>query len=511
MDDFKFGFDQLNDNIGNTDGGKNAPDDKDEDTAIHTDADVQTVDAAAEAAGDAVHSQDPDTVIPDDAAHNAAAGDAQTSFRNPYQGPEASGSQAAGPADAGTKPYYSENIKKTRQRKIGVGHLVIVSVLSSLLGAGIMFAAVVFLAPMVSMKAVEWLGLPVKTAGVSGNESGIIKKIEIAESTSPVEAIAEKVGPSIVGIQITVPVRSNFSFFFDISENGVGYGSGIIIREDGYILTNNHVIEAAMSGSLSNKLIDGAKIEVILPDNKDKAYNAVVVGRDEKTDIAVLKIDAAGLPAAELGNSDEVKVGELAVAIGNPGGMDYMGSVTAGIISGVNRTITLDNGRKFKLIQTDAAINPGNSGGALVNSKGQVIGINTIKIAATDVEGLGFAIPINEANEIAESLISYKYVKGRPYIGVTIDKRFTEEFARSNNVPFGLLVYDVQQLSAAYKAGIHIGDIILKFDGKEVKTFEELENLKNQHKPGDEVEVEVYRDGETLKLKLVLGEEKATY
>ncbi|HEY8350777.1 MAG TPA: trypsin-like peptidase domain-containing protein, partial [Clostridia bacterium] len=236
-----------------------------------------------------------------------------------------------------------------------------------------------------------------------------------------------------------------------------------------------------------------------------------VVGRDEKTDIAVLKIDAAGLPAAELGNSDEVKVGELAVAIGNPGGMDYMGSVTAGIISGVNRTITLDNGRKFKLIQTDAAINPGNSGGALVNSKGQVIGINTIKIAATDVEGLGFAIPINEANEIAESLISYKYVKGRPYIGVTIDKRFTEEFARSNNVPFGLLVYDVQQLSAAYKAGIHIGDIILKFDGKEVKTFEELENLKNQHKPGDEVEVEVYRDGETLKLKLVLGEEKATY
>ena len=156
-----------------------------------------------------------------------------------------------------------------------------------------------------------------------------------------------------------------------------------------------------MSGQLSNKLRDGAKIEVILPDNKNIPYKAELIGRDEKTDIAVLKIDVSGLPAAELGDSDAMKVGELAVAIGNPGGMDYMGSVTAGVISGINRTITMSNGREFRLLQTDAAINPGNSGGALANSRGEVIGINTIKIAATDVEGIGFAIPINEAREIA--------------------------------------------------------------------------------------------------------------
>ncbi|HPZ06057.1 MAG TPA: trypsin-like peptidase domain-containing protein, partial [Clostridiales bacterium] len=256
------------------------------------------------------------------------------------------------------------------------------------------------------------------------------------------------------------------------------------------------------------RLIDGAKIEVILPNNRDKAYKAEIIGRDEKTDIAVLKIDATGLPAAEMGDSDKVRTGQLAVAIGNPGGMNYMGSVTAGVISGINRTIVMDNGQEFKLIQTDAAINPGNSGGALVNSQGQVIGINTIKISATDVEGLGFAIPINEANEIAESLINYRYVKDRPYLGVVIDNSFTKEDAERLKVPVGLLVYDVQPLTAAYKAGIHIGDIIVKFDGKETTTFKELEDQKNLHKPGDEVIVEVYRDGEILSLKVILGEEK---
>jgi serine protease Do len=143
-----------------------------------------------------------------------------------------------------------------------------------------------------------------------------------------------------------------------------------------------------------------------------------------------------------------------------------------------------------------------------VNSQGQVIGVNTVKIAATDVEGIGFAIPINEANEIADSLINYKYVKDRPYLGVMIDQSFTEEYANRIGVPFGLLVYEVQPLTAAYKAGIHNSDIILKFNGKRVTTFKELEEEKNKHKPGDEVIVEVYRDGETLSLKVILDEEK---
>lgn len=434
----------------------------------------------------------------------------QTNIHQPYNMHDAINGQMKGSNDRANRnqAYYTENIKKTKQKKIGVWQLILVSVLSSVFGAGIMFAAVVYIAPHLNTSANDILGLTAGTTEVTGTDNGIYKKVEITKSDSPVEAIAEKVGPSIVGIQVTVPAKSRYGFFFELEENGVGYGSGIIIRQDGYILTNNHVIEAAVASSLSNKLIDGAKIEVILPSNKDVSYEAQIVGRDEKTDIAVLKINAANLPVAELGDSDSVKVGELAVAIGNPGGMDYMGSVTAGIISGINRTITLENGREFKLIQTDAAINPGNSGGALVNSQGQVIGINTIKISATDIEGLGFAIPINEANEIAESLINYKYVKNRPYLGVVIDNTFTEEDAKRLKVPVGLLVYDVQPLSAAYKAGIHTGDIITKFDGVAVTKFKELEDQKNKHKPGDEVEVEVYREGETLKLKVVLGEEK---
>jgi serine protease Do len=406
------------------------------------------------------------------------------------------------------QPYYTENVKKTKQRKIGVGHLVLVSVISSLLGAGLMFAADVYVGPFIESGAKGIIGT---TVGASNNMTGnndVYKKVEITQSSSPVEAIAEKVAPSIVGIQITVPTKTSQRFFFDLEKDGVGYGSGMIIREDGYILTNNHVIEGAIEGLLTNKLTKGAKIEVVLPSDKNKAYEAKIVGRDSKTDIAVLKIELNNLPAVEIGNSDDVKIGQLAVAIGNPGGMDYMGSVTAGVISGVNRTITMDNGQELKLIQTDAAINPGNSGGALVNSQGQVIGVNTIKIAATDVEGIGFAIPMNEANEIAESLIDYNYVKDRPYIGIIIDNAFTQESANRLNVPNGLMVYEVQALSAAYKAGIHIGDIITKFDGKVINEFKDLEDQKNKHKPGDTVIVEVYRDGKTISLEMVLGEEK---
>jgi len=400
--------------------------------------------------------------------------------------------------------YYTENIKKTKTKKIGVGHLILVTVFGSILGACLMFAAMMFLAPSIQPTIDSILGRT--TSEVSADNNGIYKKVEITQSSTPIEAISEKVSPSIVGIQVTVKSQSS-GFFFDLGQDGVGEGSGIIIREDGYILTNNHVIENALESN-TNKITDGSIIEVILPSDIEKKYTAKIVGRDSKTDIAVLKIEATNLPVAELGDSDKVKSGELAVAIGNPGGIDYMGSVTAGIISGINRTIEMENGRELKLIQTDAAINPGNSGGALVNSQGQVIGINTVKIAATGYEGLGFAIPINEANNIAESLIDFKYVKGRPYLGVSIDPNFTAEVAKQYKVPEGLLVYEVLPLSSAYKAGIHAGDIITKFDGKAVAVFSDLENQKNTHKPGDSVSIEVYRDSQTLTLTAVLDEEK---
>ncbi len=401
-------------------------------------------------------------------------------------------------------PYYTENIKKTKKRKIGAGHLILVAILSSILGACFMFAAVTFVGPVIQPTINEWLGVT-EQASVPAYEN-TYKKIEITQSSSPIEAIAEKVSPSIVGIKINVKARTD-NFFFSFGRDGIGYGSGIIMREDGYILTNNHVIEGALEGN-TNKLTEGSTIEVILPGDMEKSYPAKIVGRDDNTDIAVIKIDVNNLVAAELGDSDKVKVGELAVAIGNPGGLEYMGSVTAGIISGIDRTLELSNGYDFKLIQTDAAINPGNSGGALVNSQGHVIGVNTVKISSTDVEGIGFAIPINEANEIADSLINYRYVKGRPYLGIMIDQSFTEEYAKRLGVPYGLLVYEVQPLTAAYKAGIHNADIIIKFDGEAVTSFKQLEEQKNTHKPGDEVVIEVYRDGETLSLTVVLDEEK---
>ncbi|WP_252891160.1 S1C family serine protease [Thermoclostridium stercorarium] len=208
----------------------------------------------------------------------------------------------------------------------------------------------------------------------------------------------------------------------------------------------------------------------------------------------------------------------MAIAIGNPAGLEFMGSVTQGIISGLNREIQVGNGKTLKVIQTDAAINPGNSGGALVNSKGQVIGVNTVKISGSEYEGLGFAIPINTAMEIANSLISDGYVKGRPQLGVSIDTRFTEELAKSYNVPVGLLVADVSPLSAAYNAGIKAGDIIVEFNGVPVKTFSELENEKNKYKAGDTVTLRIYRikntnargqyDGEYLDIQVTLGEDK---
>ena len=404
--------------------------------------------------------------------------------------------------------YYTENIKKTKAKKPGMGPLVLVALLSSILGGAIVFAAMLFLSPVIQPAVNNILGITENTDVAASGNNGIYKKVEITKSSTPVEAISEKVSPSIVAIQVTAKSQSS-GFFFDFGQDGVGEGSGIIIREDGYILTNNHVIESALQSN-SNKMTEGSKIEVILPSDTAKRYEAKVIGRDSKTDIAVLKIEATNLPTAELGDSDKVKSGELAVAIGNPGGINYMGSVTAGIISGINRSIQMENGQELKLIQTDAAINPGNSGGALVNSEGQVIGVNTVKIAATGYEGLGFAIPINDANNIATSLIDYKYVKGRPYLGVSIDQRFDEEVAKQYNVPAGLLVYEVLPLSSAYKAEVKAGDIITKFDGKEVKVFKDLEDQKNKHKPGDKVTIEVYRDGKTLTLTAVLDEEKNT-
>jgi len=383
-----------------------------------------------------------------------------------------------------------------------------VAVLSSILGGVVVFAAFQFLAPVIQPEYnnafSKMTGQSITSTG--GANTATSYKIEIEKSDSPVTWIAKKVSPSIVGIKVRARVQ--ISFFGE--QEAEGEGSGIIIREDGYILTNYHVIQNAYDSS-TNKVRSNASIEVYLWEQQEKPYKAEIVGVDWRTDLAVIKIDGSGFPAAELGDSDEIEVGELAVAIGNPGGLEYMGSVTAGVISGLNRTVQTENGYEFKLIQTDAAINPGNSGGALVNSEGKVIGVNSIKIVAQGFEGIGFAIPINTAREIFENLIEHKYVPGRPLLGIQADANFDSAAARYYRVPEGVLVRDVVPFSGAYKAGIKVGDIITKCQEKSVKSLDELNSIKDEYKPGDVVKLEIYRDGKTFTVDVELGEDKPIF
>ncbi len=308
-----------------------------------------------------------------------------------------------------------------------------------------------------------------------------------------VTQIAKKVGPSCVGVinkakiqpqKFYDPFSGRYYYTSDPNSNEVvqqGSGSGIIISEDGYIVTNQHVIDGA------------TEISVVL--NTGDEYTAKLVGADEKSDLAVLKIEATGLTAAVIGDSDAVQVGDLAVAIGNPLGQEFAGTVTAGVISAVNRTMTVDN-KKYNLIQTDAAINPGNSGGALVNCYGEVIGINSVKISTTGVEGIGFAIAMSEAKPIIDDLMNNGYVSGRPLVGITA-------YATGS----GLLVRSVSEGSGAQKAGITANDLIVKADGKVVKTVDELNEIRDTKKAGEVLQLTIIRNGELVNVDVTLGED----
>lgn len=330
-------------------------------------------------------------------------------------------------------------------------------------------------------------------AGNNTNSSSIEYKIQ--ETDSPVVAIAQKAGPSIVGVQIDYVTQSVFGSLQQSSEEG----SGIIYSEDGYIITNYHVIESAINNS-------SAKVYVTLPDS-DEQLEASIIGSDETTDLAVIKIDKTGLTPAEFGSSSELKVGELAVAIGNPLGQELAGSVTGGYISALNRKLTAD-GRTYNLIQTDAAINPGNSGGALVNSKGQIIGINTVKIGGEQVEGIGFAIPSDDALPIIKELIENKKIV-RPYIGIS-GLNVDEITARRNNIVVGIYVAQVLANSPAQTAGIQKGDVIVAIDGTDITTMEELNEIKNSKKIGDTVTLKINRAGKESEIKVTLASDDTT-
>lgn len=326
--------------------------------------------------------------------------------------------------------------------------------------------------------------------GVTSSDGTVTKSYEFTTVENPVVAIAENVGPSIVGVKVNYVSQNILGMLSEADEEG----SGIIYKEDGYIITNYHVIESAISNST-------AKVVVTFP-NSDEEVDATIVGGDKTTDLAVIKIEKSGLKAAKIGKSTDLKVGEIAVAIGNPLGQEFAGSVTVGYISALNRKITTD-GRTYKLIQTDAAINPGNSGGALVNSKGEVIGINTVKIGATEVEGLGFAIPTDDAITIIDELISKGKIE-RPYIGIGgID--LDETTAKRNNLTAGIYVGQVYSGSPAATAGIQKGDIIVAIDNQQVKTMEKLNEYKNTKKIGDKVTLKIVRASKEQDIEVTLA------
>ncbi|UBK88351.1 S1C family serine protease [Clostridium perfringens] len=366
----------------------------------------------------------------------------------------------------------NKKVKKKSGFKRGitlVAGAVIVAILGGAIGAGGVYYA---------FKN----SIPVSTLENNSNTSVNPPAFKGEDGALTVPQVVEKVTPAVVGVSTKSLVRDQF---FNVKEQE-GLGSGFIINEDGYVVTNYHVINGAQ------------EVKVIFSDGKE--VNAKVVNYDAERDIAVIKItDDVKMPGiAQLGDSSTVKAGEEVIAIGNPLGKEFSSTVTKGIVSSPNRKMKTENGNVLDYIQTDAAINPGNSGGPLINSKGEVIGINTAKKVGEDIEGIGFAIPINEVKTRLGSL-------SKPILKLGITARtVTPELAKENKLEEGVYVVGVQEFSPAEKAGLKIGDLIVEFGGKRVKTLEELNQVKSQYNDGDSVPVEIIRDGKKVNLNLTL-------
>lgn len=299
-----------------------------------------------------------------------------------------------------------------------------------------------------------------------------------------INMVAENVGPTVVGI-------TNKVDGFLGKPQDASSGSGIIFDQSGYIITNYHVIEGA--NKISVKLSSGK----VFTDKEVK-----IIGVDARSDLAVIKVSAENLPIARFGDSSKMRVGDIAIAIGNPLGEEFAGSVTSGIISALNRTIDY-NGTKYRVMQTDAAINPGNSGGALCNEFGEVIGINSLKMGANyNAEGMGFAISINEAKNIIKALMEFGKV-ARPKLGVA-----GGAVSSDNNKIQGFYVTEVEAASGAFEAGVKPTDIILEIDGQTVSQAENILDISDKHKIGDIVKCKIWRNGKTIEVNIKLVEVK---
>ena len=410
--------------------------------------------------------------------------------------------QAAAP-DAGStvpptevpprQPAEPEPPKKKKHHVNGgkVARSAVALVLAAVMG----FAGGYVGSQMNGSKVVIQQVAPSSSSSSSGSDSSITSA-SASGSSLTTEQVADLVSPSVVVITTEQVVYSQWSWYGQ-SQVESGAGSGVIISSDGYILTCAHVVSGASNITVSIG---------------DKDYPATLVGEDTTSDIAVVKVDATGLTPATVGNSDNLKVGESVMAVGNPLG-ELGGTVTSGIVSALNRSVSIQGSSSvntMSLIQMDASVSPGNSGGGLFNMNGELVGIVNAKSSDSDAEGLGFAIPANDAVKVAQELLENGYVTGRPYLGISYFAVTDAQTAAQLGVnAYGVYIVEVVKGGPADKAGLQAGDRIVSVDGSEVATQSDLGTLMQDHKAGDTIEITVARGGQMQTVTVTLGEKGA--
>ena len=356
--------------------------------------------------------------------------------------------------------YYAPKPQKPAKKKksFSLGSLIACCLICALIASAASTGAVYYLT---------------KDDSVASGNGGTTTNISVdKQSTNLVSAIAEKAVPSVVGIAVKASVNTFFGFSTDTSSEG----SGVVYTDDGYIITNYHVISMAVENESR-----GAQISVYLSSDPDTAIPATVIGYNSDYDLAVIKIEKTGLTAMEFADSNEVGVGDIAVAIGNPGGQQFMSSVSSGIISGLNRTIQL------------------------VDCYGKLIGINSSKISSEEYEGMGFAIPSNTVKKVVSNIINNKDKK-YAYVGVKVSTDYTAEDLKSMGYPAGAVVESVTDDSPADKIGIRSADIIVNFDGVDINDYEDYNTERLKHEPGETINITIYRNGKNYDAQLTLGE-----
>ena len=404
----------------------------------------------------------------------------------------------AGGATPPVHPVQPQDAQPPKKKKKFNGKRVARSAVALVLAAAMGFAGGFVGAKFGgSGKVVIQQVAPSSTADSASGSDSSITAASSSGSSLTTEQVADLVSPSVVVITTEQVVYSQWSWY---GQNQVesGAGSGVIISSDGYILTCAHVV-------------DGASTITVTIGDKD--YTAALVGEDTTSDIAVIKIDADGLTPATVGNSDSLKVGQSVMAVGNPLG-ELGGTVTGGMISALNRSVTIQGSSSvntMSLIQMDASVSPGNSGGGLFNMNGELVGIVNAKSSSSDAEGLGFAIPINDAIKVAQELLENGYVTGRPYLGITYLAVTDAQTASQLGVnAYGVYVVEVVKGGPAEKAGLQAGDRIVSVDGTEIASKDDLGTLMQEHAAGDTLSITIARDGQMQTVNVTLGEKTAS-